>query len=206
MSSDRLAELREETQTIWRQLLFALYKYGTIHYPSSTLDAKSEYFDAEEGAIKFERIVDCLKLIDDKYNISKPYSCNRGNMAIGVTIFKVAMQQAEDLGLVEIEHSKLTLFSAYNFEMSKCILNPKGLEFVLKYQEHDDNERRHKLSLRVSVGLLLLAFLALIINYLRFDAYESHLKVIEAKQLEMSQEINEQKLNLLTKPKEKYKS
>jgi hypothetical protein len=85
----------------------------------------------------------------------------------------------ERLGFVNTSENVLEIESGLH-KTIKYELNEKGIEAALKIQEHNDNERRHKISTNIGIGAFVVSIFLLagaifsgVMNYKRLELLES---------------------------------
>ena len=94
----------------------------------------------------------------------------------------LTLDRAASLDLVEIEEKKPKASDGTNYSAYRYTLTSKGLDVVIKLQEHEDNEKRYTASLTLSKRAFIVSLVAVfaatistVFNYYRLDLYEKQI-------------------------------
>lgn len=171
----------------WKLIIFSLYQNGEVYFPDNLEVDSSDFYSLSDGITQFSRIE---KLLELKINLSDCKGINDIALKHAALIkAKSILKDLTSLELVDKVEWQVTKFEEFNFNMTRYSLNKNGLDFILRFQEHRDNEKRHRRTVTNSknaLGVSILALCAVIfsayLNYHRLDLYEKQLEKVVSNQ------------------------
>ncbi|MDK1289772.1 hypothetical protein [Pseudoalteromonas umbrosa] len=186
----------------WKEAISTLFDRGNVVVPQTQIsDAIYETIKADVLLVQLvvEEPLSFLKAC----NIDvKKTNCERAYLSSVYHHIHVVMDRAASLELVNIEEKSPKDIKDDTYLAYKYTLTSKGLETVLKLQEHEDNKRRHEASLSqsrkafvVSVLALITVIVSTIFSYYRLSFYENQVLSPSSEQVKLKSKLSAQKEN-----------